>query len=556
MEPEASTFALRRERNSAAFLNYLPEELVSSIFLSVIALERLLRHPDAYHHFEAPPAISSLFGITHICHRLRTIAIRLPFLWTTLNSRMPQDLVDLFVQRSAGLPFRVYFRVGRQLPVGSPLPVFSCINVSRIQELFLTITVDYHHHLLPHDNVLLPLSPTLTYLNLVREGFFSPRIQTPEIFPGRRNILVALAFSLQVTPPPRDYFPCLAHLRIAGMKHMDGSGTINSSDLLRLLANTPSLETLYVIEAEIVWDGMSPVTTTETVRLERLRVLCFYDQRLDAILNTLSCLALNPDMTLQLHRIRYLDSTTPQLATLPPLGELTHLEIASEGEHYHIRAFGPDCGVWFHFHSDFFSQVIHGANTSEDVLACMVDKLGPSLRRVHTLRIATDGHTHLIVSFLRRTSSLLPTLHTLLVASENADGLSFAAALGAALLPGEPPLSIPSPTLQKLHVQVYRPIARHAPIEWMLDTRVRLGHPIPEVLLSIGRRDEVFDTAPAGEHAEMNNVLSWDPRSDPFWLIETPYWPLYPPERDMDWLWGLPRLKWDSVCPVSSINSV
>ncbi|TBU50213.1 hypothetical protein BD309DRAFT_945651 [Dichomitus squalens] len=544
MEPEVSSFALRRERNSATFLNYLPEELVSSIFLSVIALERWSTPPDAHHHFEAPPAISSLFDITHICHRLRTIAIRLPFLWTTLDSRMTKDLVDLFVQRSAGLPFRVYFRTGRQFPIDTLLPVFSCINVSRIQELFVTMTVNHYYPFLPHNDILLPLSPTLNYLNLVREGFFTLRTRNPEIFRGRQNILVALVFSLKVIPPPRDYFPCLAHLRIAGTKHMDGSGTIDSPDLLRLLANTPSLETLYVIEAEIVWDGMFSVMTTETVRLERLRVLCFYDQRLGAILNTLSCLALNPDVILQLHRIKYLDNTTPQITTLPPLGELTHLEIASEGEHYHIRASGPDSGVWFQFLSDF--QVIYAANTSEDVLACMMDKLGPSLRRVHTLRIAMDAHTHLIVSFLRRASPLLPTLHTLLVASENADGMDFAAALGAALVPGEPPLSTPCPTLQKLHIQVYRPIAWHAPIEWMLDERARLGHPIAEVLLSIGCRNEAYP-APAAEYAEMNDVLSWDFKSDPFWLIETPYWPLYPPERDMHWLWGPPKMKWDSL---------
>ncbi|KAI1783984.1 hypothetical protein LXA43DRAFT_288759 [Ganoderma leucocontextum] len=553
---------VRRKRNGFAAINRLPNELLSFILLVVlepagkVSGEGESRGGPMYSHYvDDPPRIRSTLSITHLCHRLRIIALSSPFLWATVSLSMSRELLLLFVERSRNLPLRVYSvppAAKSRRPTASSL-LFSHPYASRVQELHLNLARGTYGA--GSSNLVSSLSPNLLYLNLAAGTIFGPT-GPAELFPGEDswNILKVLSLSLDaITLLPCDHFSFLAHLRIALSLAQRDTG-ITHIQLLHLLANTPRLETLHLEDIPI-WlegDGAAP-EDTQSVHLQRLRVLWFTRPGLKGALVILSHLLLPAEVIIQLHWLDSISEICPdQQFDLPMLREPTILEAVAVGDYsYHIRAFGSGSGIWFHFWDEQWNCLPEG------VMPSSIKNLGPLLSHVHTVRIATSDHpASMLTAFLRTATPHLPALETLLVRELGTfDHNSLSAALGAALqllLPASDPGSpLPYPTLQTLHLQAEHDIHDCHPLIRMLDERAHLGHPVTKVILSVNpeydleylkclRRPRGGIADHVAEYVESNDglELAWQPWKDPFWRLETPHWPLYPDPRNSKWMWG------------------
>lgn len=495
-------------------------------------------------HVEPSPDIPSLVALTGVCHVLRTMALSFPRLWTIVPASLPSRLTSAFLERSAGLPLRVHVSVTDRY-WWSPPPIFDQPYRSRIRELCI---VKAPHDASNYAKILSILAPHLTYLNMsLDKNFGQAHMVSPsDIFSGTTpTALTAFSHSLKSAIFPVGSFPSLIHLRISAEDRR-----FDVYDLLNLLEDAPMLETLYILHGEGVYTRHPERESLRTIRLPRLRALCLDKVEADQAFFILARLDPPPDVMVQVHRTKIRDLKALNLFDIPPIGELTTLEVAREGLSFHIRVRGTRGGFWL----DTYRE--HAAIDLRDLTAALFARIEPRLATVHTLRLAAlpfESHARpTLLEILVAEAALMPKVSTLVVAHRNdIDRDRLAPALERILSPVEPSGAVPLPALRTLGVQTYRAIPNYEPIVRLLAARGRAGYPVRDVSLSIGCEDEpefvcvcCSGVADEVEMAESKGEMLWDIENDPYWSVETPYWPLYPDEEYRRWMWNLPNVGW------------
>ncbi|KAI0707897.1 hypothetical protein C8Q76DRAFT_746781 [Earliella scabrosa] len=568
------TLFIKHEHNKRISINRLPPELLIHIFHHV-RTSYCLRDPHTDMYISTgPPNYRSLIKATHVCRWWRTTAISCCSLWDFLPA-VTADVMEALLGRSGTNPIRVHTG-----PTGFWLPLFCRAPYKdRVEEMVTSAAGE-----LAFGRVLPHLAPTLKYLEaqapdsgrdsegdvLTEANIFGN--QTP-------RALKALTFSLGTRVLPTDLFPQLAHLRITGGKSM----SLVCSRLLRLLSNTPRVETLSVILIALTDDV---AVDHRRVSLGHLRGLVLDHPGVRGASAMMKHLCFPSDAIVQLLDLEIPSDSAQFTLYLPPQTELSSLEVVSEwSEGYHIRARGPHGGgIWL---SAYFDCTRKRLRPSFDmrirVLTSILRQLGPALSGVTTLRVAGawefDYKRRRSVALeelamLLTLSDLLPAVSTLVVACSNEDfsrrlpsdaylyygrqGLDdddadqpevdacTTAALVAALSPPAPyPSStphsrrIPFRDLDTLAIQVSYPHLGHADLAAAISQRVALsGRPMRAFTLSVdeggGDREGELGAAlavlyegAAVERAAVTDKVVWDPHNDGFWRTRNQFWALH-----------------------------
>ena len=545
---------VRRRLNETSRLNSLPTEILTSIFLFVRDCNNrpLDRGELTLHHIEPEPDTRSLLVATHLCHRLRAIALAFPPLWSTVPHSVHRKFVLTLVERSGCHRLRVFGdRSG--LFRSSGTPVCQAPHHARIEELYLAQRpLDVSNF-----RLLAAVADHLVYLNvIVAPNYEYPHwirsvIPRPYFRTRTPKALRALAFSLKAGLYPVDHFVTLAHIRICGTDIQ-----FKARDLLRLLANTPVLETLYLVDTPLRtldhdWERNNPVPT---VQLNHLRALSFDNTGLEVAFAILRHLEFPQDATVQLHRLQYAPNMDVSGMFLPALADFTTLEIMEQFPALHMRAHGERGGFWVHFTTKLSTPI----PAFRTLVPIVLQKFLNSLDTMHTMRvggttIALGGHQETRPDFLEMVLSkvayLMPNLSTLFVASDGLSGVDLTSCLYNMLLPSGVLQDIPFPALDTLCIPDTLPTAMDEPLLHLLSERARLGCHIRNLNVRIPREEEedgALSSSGLADYVEELNTrcITWDPEKDLFWRIDNEYWTLYPEgsRRLMDEVWGLPLI--------------
>ncbi|KAI0707833.1 hypothetical protein C8Q76DRAFT_800154 [Earliella scabrosa] len=406
-----------------------------------------------------------------------------------------------------------------------------------------------------HLERLLPaLAAHLVYLNISPDDL--PQTRNPE--PRYTNLfgqltpvaLKALAISLSARVLPSDHFPSLAHLRISGGHDV----CLGARSLLQLLANTPQLETLHLVQT-FVYSDYTGGQDVHVVPLNRMRALCFNGSGFADTFTILGHLRLPPTSMIQLHRLDLIHRSDIDKFAIPPIGELAELDVCAHFPNFHIRVRGTLGGFWAHM------RLANSGSNHVATIRALLARITPLVSTVHTLRLATSQFVStyplsLLNLVIPHATADMPALSCLVVACRNNVPRELASAIQSALVPREsdvsrPSRTVPCPSLQTLIVQSARAIPDYTPLVKMLAERVRLGHPIRKLCVSVGRdhdepsvRVRSSGVADHVESTEVRNTMFWDPERESYWRAESPYWSLYPEKSYIDWLWGLPPIGW------------
>ncbi|KAI0723760.1 hypothetical protein C8T65DRAFT_599340 [Cerioporus squamosus] len=538
----SATVLVRRRLNETSRLNQLPAEILTSVFLYVRDLHKKASKANT-HHIEPEPDIRSLLSATHICHRLRAIAVAFPLLWSTIPHSYPHDFVQLLAERSGNQPLRVFGdRSGKfQRQWATAPPIYHVPHRARIQELYLT------HAPSPvpsNERLLAAVASHLVYLNVIVAAKNEKGTRTPYpyyYFGGKTpTALRALALSLKTGVNPVDHFVSLAHIRLCGSDVI-----YRGRDFLRLLANTPAVETLYLLDAPFElghhWAKSDPIPT---VQLNRLRALSFDNPGFEAAFTVLEHIRFPPDAMVQLHRLHYIPRTTDISAMfVPSMAGFTTLEVIDKFPAVHIRARGENGGrFWVHVVGKL-SVSMHDLRA---IVPALIDKFSSTLDATHTLRV---GGTILLKLVIPKASTLMPTLSTLIVAADGHPARDLVPALKRALLPSEDLPAVPCPALDTLSILGRLDTAKDENLLELLVERARLGHRIRTLNIRLPCEEEntgALGSSGLADHVEEVGTrrIVWNPEMDKFWRIENEYWTLYPEttRQEVYDLWGLPAL--------------
>ncbi|TFK92268.1 hypothetical protein K466DRAFT_248783 [Polyporus arcularius HHB13444] len=499
------------------------------------------------HLVEAEPDIRSLLATTHVCHRLRLIALAFAPLWSTIPHSCPGDLDLLLVARSGNRPLRVFgdrsgfFR-------WSTTPIFSTPRRAQIQELYLTqMPME-----VCNEKLLAALASHLTYLNVIVTPRYpkGTREPFPRLYFGGEDpvVLRALALSLKAGVSPCDNFPSLAHLRLCGTD-TEYMGRM----FLQLLADTPVLETLYLVDAPLeLDDDWASSDRIPMVQLNRLRALSFDNTGFEAAFAILGHIKFPPDAVVALHRLQYTRDTNLGTMFVPSLTKFTTLEVMESYPALHTRARGEGGGFWIHMTTNRFDVPML---TFRTIIPSLLNGFADTLDMVQTLRVGGSmSETSMTPSLLEITlptaSQLMPTLSSLFVASDSASNPAahLVPSLKRALLSAKG--SVPYPALETLGVLGTLPTTEDKHLLELLADRARRGHRIRTVFVRSSREEESTEALGSSglrDHVEKIDTrrVTWNPEGDSFWRIENEYWRLYPEgtRRQMVEMWGLPEVE-------------
>ncbi|RPD66624.1 hypothetical protein L226DRAFT_609432 [Lentinus tigrinus ALCF2SS1-7] len=473
-----------------------------------------------------------------VCRTWRDVALASPELWRVLPPSIPRKVAALFLKRSCSVPICV-FADGTALCAPEKPLYLKDPHRSRLKELYVLPTSPFWSFTIPH-----PLPPNLVFLELRRPTCVScteMRLSDYPIFGGCNPTLQALSINPR-TVVPSDYFPGLAHLRLAGPRWFP----IPISQLLRLLSNTPALETLYFTQTAIHDNDDDGLKTTDPVELPRLRVLSVEPRvSLRAAATFLSRLALPRQLNFQLHRLQIRRRTLPDGIYVPPMDSLTTLELIENDQRLHVRACGPSHGFWLHF-----VPGSGGFSLREEVLAPVLAKLVPALRDVTVLRVAAaPSYSSGFLDFaLPHVLESCPLLTALVLAAPKSGVCDVVPAVVNALH-----CEALSPVLwlklDCLGLQLGDPEADLLPLADMLAGRAQRDCRLRALTISKSSVDgrarilkDLEAVALEGhvDRVEVTGRVLWDVADDMLWKVENRWWPLYPrTEVDMRDGWGL-----------------
>ncbi|RDX46865.1 hypothetical protein OH76DRAFT_806127 [Lentinus brumalis] len=544
----ASVF-VRRRLNETSPLNRLPAEIVTSMLLYVRDLHK---RPSDYdpRHVEPEPDIRSLLTATHLCHRLRAIAVGSPSLWSIIPHSYPQEFDLLLAERSGDQPLRAFGDRSGRFRWATTSPIFRVPHRARIQELCLAQMPDEA----PCNEMLLAaVASHLVYLNVLvtTKNPRSVRVPIPRYYFGGKapKGLRALSLSLRAGVSPVDYFASLVHIRLCG-----SDVVYKGRDFLRLLANTPVVESLYLVDApfELGHDWARP-DLIPIAHLDRLRVLSFDNPGFEAAFTILERIKFPPDAIVQLHRLHYIPKKTNLGAMfVPSMQEFTSLEVIERWPAVHIRARGENGGgVWVHV----VSKVSVSMLDLRAIIPTLLDKFSGRLNIARTLRVGGTMSSfrtehNLLKLVMPKASQLMPTLSTLVVGSDGGSPTGdIIPSIKRALLPSEAFPTVPCPVLDELAILGRLITAKDEHLLELLAERGRLGSRIRKLNIRLPREKEnigVLGSSGLADHVEETDTrrITWNPEMDKFWRFENEYWKLYPEttQQQMYDLWGLPEL--------------
>ncbi len=344
--------ALREHLNAFNRVHRLPPELLSLIFETVAHIPH--RHEGIFdfvnvaheEHTRAPLPSSGILTITHVCKRWRTVALRMPTLWTYVSALPGSDQFRAYMERSLSLPVSV--------SVGTDAPHLqeSLSSVGpRLRRLDLAINGPEEDSEDIHTTVLRIEAPSVRCATLVCspectsdvfEVVVSLEVEWVELFGQRKSSLEALALSLATNWLPSNTFTQLTHLLLSCNPDILST---SRTGLLTLLANAPRLEFLHILR---LWysgtDGMP-------VALDHLRSLVFDRTHLDSVISFFARLLI-PAAT----PVAVLNALPMEVAPLsPPLDSsspVTNLAIYSKGSTLQINAKSALRDYLLHWESD------------------------------------------------------------------------------------------------------------------------------------------------------------------------------------------------------------
>ncbi|OCH91097.1 hypothetical protein OBBRIDRAFT_548289 [Obba rivulosa] len=204
----------------------------------------------------------TLMKLTHICHHWREVAINRQSLWAHLSSWMPQELIDLFLERAGDGPFNI--RVSQ-----FPDRLLNSLG-TRARTLYLTYPTPY----LSSDKLLEYLAfpaPQLEFLTVHQTGLRQSHIQaevkaSPELFSGGALRLRVLSLNRTRWLP----YNCCQNLTRLYL-HPDGTPAWSLRDLIAFLQGCPKLHTFSLTRCS--WPDSSDDLHSPFVRLASLRML-------------------------------------------------------------------------------------------------------------------------------------------------------------------------------------------------------------------------------------------------------------------------------------------
>ncbi|KAI0707900.1 hypothetical protein C8Q76DRAFT_800202 [Earliella scabrosa] len=544
---------LKRECNARAAIHKLPPEILAHILHYVRAPEsRVIQDIRKVYDLTPPPDFKSLVRATHVCRQWRSVATNCPSLWSVLpDLETSYPIMDAFFGRSGTLPLEVH------ISTTGAYSGYPTQDRNRIVAL-VSSAPDCSCSLLP------TVAHSLKYLEVRSASpYHRRRDDWPIItFSPETPRLHALSLNLRTGASVDDFFPDLAHLRITGGNHK----SLRVHALLKLLANTPRLETLYILHTELEHNDDSDALPT--VPLNHLRTLCVDSPGYSGASALMKYLTFPSTTSIQLHRLDVTNHTSlGTVLHLPPLAELTVLEVAEEPCKLHIRVRGPrGGGLWLHV-------VARYAKWPRKILGSVLDKLFGALAGVTEVRVAGTSaqfRLGLLDAVVQEVTARLPDVLTLVVACDSVQDTM--EALARSLSPGTPLVetpgradtsvgvpsevqvsALPFPALDTLRTQASHSdptsMLHDEDLNRMLSFRASRRRPIRAVTLSGGRQASKVreDARPAFpvEEVEMVEEMVWDMWNDPFWKVRNEYWPLHPDESDsvgMSEFWGLPRV--------------
>lgn len=256
-----SLIALKRlhaVHNSLAPVNSLPAELLGLIFSHLVSQGDLRSKPSDFFGYASqrdpkrgflvdhPSGHSDVVRVTHVCKYWHTVAIRNPWLWTSLPIHHP---IAFHLARSKNLP--ISLSLTRRL--SSDIAPALAPSIHRIRSICIKTPLADDIELLWHELSL--SAPILEELfiehlrcNYYLDGFAVGKVgRLPPLFNGETPSLRVLA--LRGVPSPFALFPStLVHLDVGRVP----AGPLPAfAELLKMLGNCPVLESLNVRGA---WD--------------------------------------------------------------------------------------------------------------------------------------------------------------------------------------------------------------------------------------------------------------------------------------------------------------
>ncbi|KAI0730589.1 hypothetical protein C8Q76DRAFT_792745 [Earliella scabrosa] len=547
----------------------LPVELLTSIFRYAKDGGLPFERPDG-HLVEQLSNTRSLMSASQVCSRWRSIALSDPSLWTDIPAmHWSHEFIALLLERSGSMPLRVLTQPSESARK-SIVKSFARLKEVRIRikELVLTVT-DGDRIVL--DDILCPLGPSLTYLNLsvspshgtgdiwsysrlptVRKRLFSRGRASEDVQPELP--LKALSISLAASTLPDHRFQHLIHLRITA----NHRGLFHPGHLISLLQDTPRLRTLsvYNVDYPVHYPVQVQPQQLRPARLDHLRVLYFDQIDLGQTAYILTHLILPTTVMVQLHRIAIPNPTDLHHLELPGSEDYTELEIAEQGEHLHFRIRGAQSSLWLHIKARAGEAP---RRVSKALPSMVLSKLALRISGVKTLRIggpSASFDSDLLKEVLPVVSTHCPSISTLVVASDNHQrSLSGRVLEGLIRDESESSVTCPLPGLEHLAIQVFRPLLDSAVLVDLAKRRSEARCPLSSITFSAPAGalamdgDNVQTQASALEafealvsHVSLSSRRLWRLSQDEVWRVEHKYWPLYPSKVNIASAWGLPSL--------------
>ncbi|KAI0794589.1 hypothetical protein C8Q74DRAFT_1366020 [Fomes fomentarius] len=531
---------IRKEVRPAAVR--CPTEVLSLIFRLAGEPHRKPSWVTSNHFVDVLPDIRSILAVSHVCSWWRAVSIEDQLLWRNISSiEYSSRLARLLLKRSGLMPLRVFMRPA---PGDKRIIVDPFVDRPRIQEL--TLMCSKHHTYPVLSDVLVPLSQSLEYLNILGHIPSDPSMEQQPLrqplFPDATAPPVLKALSLDATMLSTDHYPMLLHLQITG-RHPD------PSDLLTFLRGTPLLQTLHV-------HSMSQSEHSRTrsqpgpsrVRLDHLRALCldFCGVPVSDISSLFRGLSIPTDAMIQVHRIQLRNASDLHGLELPHLyseGIYTELEVA-EGllsRRLHFRARGARASLWVDIELEGIDRATVDV-VRPDIIRAMLANLPLALSTVETLRIAgmsSSFERHLLAHVVSAVEEYRIPISSLVVASYN-----HKRRLGKYLREG----LVDNGDISDLGV--FQSIHDVGELLDMAKSRSSLQRPLSSITFSapdaLPRAVEgSWDVAVLEHHVgevQFSSRRLWHLDSDKFWKAENEFWPMYPHERNIESRRGLPCL--------------
>ena len=236
-------------------INDLPENVLCSIFqIANKSTETLSKHP--------------LLSISQTCSFWRTIVLRNPHLWTSIDfSRIAPEKVELWAQRSGVLPLSITYnerdcaKPKHKIPPGLRIN-FIIRNISRVCHLDLTVGSTSTTRLF---SVAAEALETLC----VRRSKLHPPAVLPYIFSKHPRLSSLTLFGIRVEWTSNIY---------TNLKHLDltfgNDATVEDRDILNVFYNSPSLLSVHLSSRDPLHGALG--CEGDSIPLRHLQTLTLY----------------------------------------------------------------------------------------------------------------------------------------------------------------------------------------------------------------------------------------------------------------------------------------